>query len=67
LGAKGSRKVKDCMIDRQWDQQKKEKCPLVADQDDKILWIPGFPPDHSSRITANNVEVIRLTYKESGT
>ena len=67
LGTNGSRKVKDCMIDRQWDQHKKENCPLITDQNDRILWIPGFPPDHSSRITANTTEVIRLTYKESGT
>lgn len=67
LGSNGSRKVKDCMIDRQWDQHKKENCPLITDQNDRILWIPGFPPDHSSRITADTREVIRLTYKESGT
>ena len=67
LGSNGSKKVKDCMIDRRWDQHKKENCPLVTDQNDKILWIPGFPPDHSSRITVNTTEVIRLTYMKSET
>ena len=67
LGSNGSKKVKDCMIDRRWDHHKKENCPLITDQNDKILWIPGFPPDHSSRITVNTTEVIRLTYIKSET
>ena len=67
LGSNGSKKVKDCMIDRRWDHHKKENCPLITDQNDKILWIPGFPPDHSSRITVNTTEVIRLTYMKSET
>ena len=39
LGSNGSKKVKDCMIDRRWDHHKKENCPLITDQNDKILWI----------------------------
>ena len=66
MGAKGKRKVKDCMIDKKWNQFKKNTTPLITDSGNDILWIPGFPPSNSSRISARDDRVIRLTYTKTG-
>ena len=66
-GLKGSKKVKDYMIDRQWSKIKKDNTPMITDLSKKILWIPGFPPDQSSLIDGTETEVIHLTYSQSDT
>ncbi|MBT3668387.1 MAG: tRNA lysidine(34) synthetase TilS [Opitutae bacterium] len=66
-GLKGSKKVKDCMIDRHWSKTKKANTPIITDLSKKILWIPGFPPDQSSLVDGTETEVIRLTYSQSNT
>lgn len=63
MGLKGTKKVKDCMIDRQWEEHKKSSTPIITDSHGKILWIPGFAPDQSSIIDGTETEVIRLTYR----
>ena len=63
MGLKGTKKVKDCMIDRQWGEHKKSSTPIITDSHGKILWIPGFAPDQSSIIDGTETEVIRLTYR----
>lgn len=65
MGLKGTKKVKDCMIDRYWGEYKKASTPIITDSLGKILWIPGFPPDQSSTIEGTETEVIRLTYGHS--
>ena len=65
MGLNGTKKVKDCMIDRQWEERKKGLTPIITDSHGKILWIPGFAPDQSSIIDGTETEVIRLTYSHS--
>ena len=66
MGANGKRKLKDCMIDKKWDQTKKNSTPVITDSKNEILWIPGFPPANSSSISAADDRVIRLTYTKTG-
>ena len=66
MGASGKRKVKDCMIDKKWDQTKKNSTPVITDSKNDILWIPGFPPSNSSSISTTDDRVIRLTYTKTG-
>jgi len=67
LGAPGHKKVSDLMIDRKWNNSRKESTPIFLDEDGKILWIPGFPPAEFAKVTAGTTKVIRLTYRNSGT
>ncbi|MDG1326558.1 MAG: tRNA lysidine(34) synthetase TilS [Opitutales bacterium] len=65
LGAPGSKKVKDWMIDRNWSNDRKNRTPIVVNSSGQIVWIPGFPPASNYAITGSVSQVIRLTYRES--
>jgi tRNA(Ile)-lysidine synthase len=65
LGAPGSKKVKDWMIDRNWSMEQKNRTPIVVNYIDQIVWIPGFPPAKNYAINGTVSQVIRLTYRES--
>ena len=65
LGAPGSKKVKDWMIDRNWPEEQKNRTPIVVDRTDQIVWIPGSPPAKNYAINGTVTQVIRLTYRES--
>mgnify|MGYP001167015675 FL=1 len=65
LGSPGSKKVKDWMIDRKWDQYVKETVPLIVNNNNQIMWIPGFPPAKERSINSSSGKVIRLTYHQS--
>ena len=65
LGAPGSKKVKDWMIDRNWPEEQKNRTPIVVDRADQIVWIPGSPPAKNYAINGSVTQVIRLTYRES--
>ena len=65
LGAPGSKKVKDWMIDRNWPEEQKNRTPIVVDRTDQIVWIPGSPPAKNYAINGSVTQVIRLTYRES--
>ena len=67
LGAPGNKKVSDWMIDRKWSQKQKTETPVLVDEEDEILWIPGFPPSESAKVTKDDRRVIRLTYLQLST
>jgi len=67
LGCQGSKKVSDCMIDRKWKAEKKVETPVFLNSSDQIIWIPGFPPADSAKVSSAGDWVIRLTYQYSGT
>jgi tRNA(Ile)-lysidine synthase len=67
MGATGSKKVKDSMIDKHWKQSRKNNTPIVTNSENEILWIPGFPPSKFACISGEEEEVIRLTYNKSET
>ena len=62
IGAPGNKKVSDWMIDRKWSQKQKIETPVIVDGQDVILWIPGFSPSESTKVTKDDRWVIRLTY-----
>lgn len=53
LGAAGSRKLKDLLIDRRVPRRERERLPLicVGDAGDTIAWVPGVTIDQRFRIT----------------
>ena len=62
LGSKGSKKISKIMIDKKWNQKRKNETPLILDENENIIWVPGFPPSENWKITASTEMVIHLTY-----
>jgi len=67
LGSPGSKKLSDWMIDRKWSKAKKINTPIFLDQKEEIIWIPGFAPAESAKVSKTDLRVIRLTYQQSDT
>jgi tRNA(Ile)-lysidine synthetase-like protein len=62
LGSNGSKKVSKLMIDKKWSHHRKKETPLILDEHENIIWIPGFPPNENCKITPLTEKVIHLTY-----
>jgi len=41
--------------------------PIFLDQKEEIIWIPGFAPAESAKVSKADLRVIRLTYQQSDT
>lgn len=63
LGSPGSRKLKDWFIDRHIPQLERKQLPLVTSETGEILWVPGFAPAESHKISTNTKLALRLTYQ----
>jgi tRNA(Ile)-lysidine synthase len=64
LGAAGSRKLKDLLIDRRVPRRERERLPLicVGDAGETIAWVPGVTLDHRFRITGDlTVWLVEIT------
>ena len=42
------------MIDKKWNNERKRNTPLVLNSEGEILWIPGFPPSESFKISSDS-------------
>ena len=67
MGAPGSKKVKNWMIDRKIDPALRNSIPLILNSAGEIVWIPGFPPAESHHIYGGEKMVIHLTYGRTPT
>ena len=63
LGAPGSKKLKDCFIDRQIPVRERNLLPLVVTESGAIAWVPGLPPADDLKINAATKLALKLTYK----
>ena len=63
LGAPGTKKLKDCFIDRHIPVKERKLLPLVVSQSGEIIWVPGFPPADTMKISAATKRALRLTYE----
>jgi hypothetical protein len=50
------------MIDKKWNHKRKNETPLILDENENIIWVPGLPPSENWKITASTEMVIHLTY-----
>jgi tRNA(Ile)-lysidine synthase len=50
LGAAGSRKLKDVLIDRRMPRHERDRLPLIC-VGERIAWVPGVTIDQRFRIT----------------
>jgi len=63
LGAPGRKKLKDWFIDRHIPQAERKRLPLVVNDSNEVVWVPGFPPAESCKISPTTKQALRLTYR----
>ena len=63
LGAPGNKKLKDWFIDRRIPQAERKYIPVVTTGEGDIIWVPGFAPAESLKITDSTNRALRLTYR----
>ena len=61
LGAPGSAKLSDLLINRKIPANRREALPVVL-RGGEILWVPGLPPSESARLTGPAKGALRLTW-----
>jgi tRNA(Ile)-lysidine synthase len=63
LGAPGGKKLKDRFIDRRISQAERKTLPLVLKASQEVIWVPGFAPAESCKISPLTKRALRLTYQ----
>lgn len=63
LGAPGTKKLKDWLIDRRIPIRERNRLPLVITDSGAIVWVPGLPPADIMKINAATKMALKLTYK----
>lgn len=66
LGNRGTAKLQDLFVNRKIPAEQRRHLPVVLRADGCIVWVPGFPPSERSKLSAQSVTAVQLTYT-SGT
>jgi tRNA(Ile)-lysidine synthase len=66
LGAPGTRKLKDFLVDRKVPRAERDSLPLVVDGRDRIVWVAGQAVAEDFRVTAASQAVILLKVRDLG-
>ncbi|MEY4307406.1 MAG: hypothetical protein RJA95_774, partial [Verrucomicrobiota bacterium] len=61
LGAPGSAKLSDLLINRKIPVESRENLPVLLAAGE-IVWVPGLPPAESVRLTGPTKGALRLTW-----
>ncbi len=62
LGAPGSKKVHDLMVDRKVPRQRRDSIPIVADCEG-IIWVAGVEIAERVKVTANTTKLLEVAIK----
>jgi tRNA(Ile)-lysidine synthase len=60
LGASGSRKLQDVLVDRKVPRHRRDRVPIVVDAKDRILWVVGVTLAEACRVPAAQSGVVTL-------
>jgi len=63
MGMDGSKKVKDLFIDLKIDPDWRDRVPLVADADGRVLWIAGIRRSRHAPVTGATKRVTRIRFR----
>lgn len=63
LNLNGKKKVKDIFIDEKIEKSKRDKYPVVVDNEDNIIWIPGIKKSKYDSLKTGKYDII-LWYSE---
>jgi tRNA(Ile)-lysidine synthase len=64
LGAPGSAKIQDLFVNRKIPMERRAILPVVRSSEGEVLWVPGFPPAETAKVTSLTVEGVQLTYRK---
>ncbi|GAB6085589.1 tRNA lysidine(34) synthetase TilS [Alkaliphilus crotonatoxidans] len=64
LGAKGSKKLKDFMIDHKVEREKREQVPILCDGEN-IMWVVGYRISELYKITNKTKRILMVEYLEA--
>jgi tRNA(Ile)-lysidine synthase len=66
LGLRGRKKVQDVLVDRKVPRGQRDRVPLVADAEGRILWIAGHVVSHDARVTDSTRSMVVLKLIRNG-
>jgi tRNA(Ile)-lysidine synthase len=62
LGAPGTRKLQDLFTDAKIPIEQRHQLPVILNDKNAILWVPGFPPAQAFKVCLNHKSALKLTY-----
>lgn len=65
LGLGTHKKLQDCFINRKVPRNKRNLLPVIRNNNDEILWVPGLIPTETARVHPQSKSLLRLTYLRS--
>jgi len=63
-GLNGTKKVQDMFVDAKVPRSRRDKLPLLADGEGRVLWIPGMRRSGLALVRENTRTTLRVTYDE---
>lgn len=66
LGAPGSRKLHDLLIDRKIPRAERDGVPVVVDRDGRVIWVAGVEIAHDCRVTMPSGGMVKLEMEKKG-
>jgi tRNA(Ile)-lysidine synthase len=63
VGAGGSRKLQDVLVDRKVSRRERDALPIVTDTEGRIVWVAGHVLDAAFRVTEGTKAVIILNLR----
>jgi tRNA(Ile)-lysidine synthetase-like protein len=66
LGAPGTRKLQDVLVDRKVPRAERDEVPLVVDAGDRIVWVAGHVVAEAARVVAATTDVLLLELRPAG-
>ncbi|MBW8862076.1 MAG: tRNA lysidine(34) synthetase TilS [Acidobacteria bacterium] len=65
-GVGGRKKLQDFFVDRKIARERRDAVPIVADENDRIMWVAGYEIDEAFRVTDRSQPVLLLKFKALG-
>ncbi len=65
-GRGGRKKLQDLFVDRKVARTGRDRVPIVADADGRIVWVAGYGIDEAFRVTDPSQAVVILRIKRLG-
>jgi tRNA(Ile)-lysidine synthase len=66
VGVGGRKKLQDYFVDRKIARERRDAVPIVADENDRIVWVAGYEIDEAFRVTDRSQPVLLLKFKALG-
>jgi tRNA(Ile)-lysidine synthase len=66
VGMGGRKKLQDFFVDRKVARERRDAVPIVADENDRIVWVAGYEIDEAFRVTDRSQPVLLLKFKALG-